>query len=186
MCVRDCRRPFASRGRCGGEPLLLEAGGDLERSVCARIDSLRTAMPASPPSLKPGKPSDDSWRYMGVAYGSMETAERMGKTRSIEPGLSAAEGSLLEHDDGEGEAGRSFFPVNMETDVSRGVKGVAVGAVDLSPGVVATDGRLGTPELAPANIEAGVCSVPGGRRAIEAVVGRDSGELSPEPMMGET
>lgn len=56
----------------------------------------------------------DSDRGIGVATGSIETAERTGNTRSIEPGLRVTLVSL-----GlvvvVGDTGTSDFPVNMLT-----------------------------------------------------------------------
>ena len=76
-------------------------------------------MPLSLLSLRPGKPSPDSCLTMGAALGSMDTADLMGKTRSIEPGLRTEPGpSNLCVKVGEG--GTSDLPVNMEMLDSRG------------------------------------------------------------------
>lgn len=116
----DWRRP-GLYGRCGGDPMPLDIAGDLDLSPPVRVDSRRRATPLSLPILSPGKPSLDSWRYMGVAVGSMDTAERIGNTRSIEPGLRVEIGSL-EPCEGDGDDGRSVRPVNIDTDVSLGLK----------------------------------------------------------------
>jgi hypothetical protein len=63
--------------------------------------------------------------------GSIETADRMGNTLSMDPGLSTASG-LLEPCEGDGEGARSDLPVNIDTDVSLGVNG---GSCGLSLGV---------------------------------------------------
>ena len=43
----------------------------------------------------PGKPSLETCRGAGVAVGSIDTADRTGNTRSIEPGLRTDEALLL-------------------------------------------------------------------------------------------
>jgi len=73
------------------------------------------------PRLIPGYPSLDSSLAMGVAVGSMETAERTGKTRLIEPGLTTSP-ALFDPVDVE----KSFLllaPENILTDDSRGAEG---------------------------------------------------------------
>lgn len=72
-------------------PLDVVGDRDILRGVWS--DSLRRATLLSWPIRSPGKPSEGSLRYIGVAVGSIETADRMGKTRSIEPGLRADPGS---------------------------------------------------------------------------------------------
>ena len=101
----------------GGDDLLL---GDLEPVLVDLLVSLRPAMPLSLFRRRPGKPSLVSYLDIGVAFGSMETADLTGKTRSIEPGLRAALGpSYL---CAPGDAGGSVLPVNIETGESRGSK----------------------------------------------------------------
>jgi hypothetical protein len=105
------------------------------------VDALRLCAANSLPTLNPGKPSDDSCRTSGVAVGSIETAERIGKTRSMEPGLSAVLGPL-ECCEGVGDDARwpDCRPVNMDTVASVGVKRPFVG------GAVWMAGRFGKRE----------------------------------------
>ena len=64
----------------------------------------------------PGYLADDSIRGMGVATGSMETAERMGKMRSMEVGLKVTPASsALDGDEGGTIGVASDRPVNMLT-----------------------------------------------------------------------
>jgi hypothetical protein len=131
----DWRRPVGLEGRSGGEPIL-DTGGDRDRLVSDRllkalVESRRPAMLPSPPNFRPGKPSEDSPRYMGVAMGSIETADRIGNTLSMDPGLST-DSALFDPCEGVGDGARSDLPVNIDTDVSFGVKG---GTCDLSSGV---------------------------------------------------
>lgn len=73
--------------------------------------------------VMPGKPSLVSYRVAGVAVGSMDTADRTGNTRSMEPGLKADDTSLpLEGDFCES-------PVNMLTEVCRGPEGSLLSVV---------------------------------------------------------
>ena len=90
------------------------SGGDLDRFLVDRLVSLRAAIPLSSFNRRPGNPSLDSCLDIGVAFGSMETADLMGKTRSIEPGLRTGPGPS-DLCDKVGEAGTSDLPVNIET-----------------------------------------------------------------------
>ena len=82
----DCCTLLARLERRGEGSL---SGDDLESllSSRSRLRLRRPAPPVSLGSLIPGKPSPDSPRDIGVAVGSIDTAERIGNTLSIEPGL---------------------------------------------------------------------------------------------------
>ena len=67
------------------ETLELFNGSEGFRGVCPRL----SAMLLLKCKFMPGKPSLVSCRGPGVAVGSIDTADRMGNTRSIEPGLKA-------------------------------------------------------------------------------------------------
>lgn len=73
----------------------VEVLGCLEVSEPTCMVCLRSAIPLFKDKFMPGKPSLVSCRGAGVAVGSIDTAERTGKTLSIEPGLRADEASSL-------------------------------------------------------------------------------------------
>jgi hypothetical protein len=76
--------------------------------------------------LIPGKPEPVSPLGIGVAVGSIVTAERIGKTRSTEPGLrfECASSDLVE---AAGDTGPEPLPVNMLTGDCVGPIGIHVG-----------------------------------------------------------
>lgn len=110
-----------------GEGIL--AVEDLESLLRSRSWPLSTR-PADSGSLVSrslSQPSPDSPLAMGVAVGSIETADRTGKTRSAMPGLRAEKGPS-DFCDHVGEAGGgSVLPVNIETGDSRALN-------DMRPG----------------------------------------------------
>ena len=95
------------------------SGGDLDAILVGDLLPLRAAMPLSVLSVNPGKCSADSCLAMGVAEGSIETADRIGNTRSMDPGLRTEVGpsDLCEK---VGDGGTFDRPVNIETVASRG------------------------------------------------------------------
>jgi hypothetical protein len=121
----DCLLARGLPDRRGEGILAVEDLDSLFRSRSWLV-SLRELKPPSLGKRIPGKPSPDSPRTIGVAVGSIDTAERTGNTRSIVPGLRAEKGPS-DFCDKVGEAGGaslgSLLPVNMETGECCGMRG---------------------------------------------------------------
>jgi len=87
----------------------MDLGACINGGALIRSERLGTARGLIPGNLPAGSARDTE-----VTRGSIDTAERTGKTRSIEPGLRVA-AALSEPPEVAGDSGPSLLPVKMFT-----------------------------------------------------------------------